>query len=70
MKTPFHFPSLSAVVAVLFLSIATAFAQCDPIVVTADEPYFEDFSGNGFDCWALADTLHGGRWVNIHGSDA
>ena len=70
MKTPFHFPSLSAVVAVLFLSIATAFAQCDPIVVTADEPYFEDFAGDGFACWTLADTLHGGRWVNIHGSDA
>ena len=70
MKTPFHFPSLAAFIAVFFLSITTAFAQCDPIVVTADQSYFEDFEGDGFACWTLADSLHGARWVNIHGSAA
>ena len=70
MKTPFHFSSLAAVIAVVFLNISTAFAQCDPIVVTADEPYFEDFSGNGFDCWTLTDTLNSGRWAPISGTDA
>lgn len=70
MKTSFHLSSFAVLVAVAFLSITTAFAQCDPIVVTADEPYFEDFAGNGFDCWTLADTLNSGRWSNLHGTDA
>ena len=53
--------------ALVFLTWATSFAQCD-FTVTDEQPFIEDFEGNGFDCWTVEDVVGGGNWTAIAGS--
>ena len=64
-----HFTLLQiAIMVLLFLGINTSFGQCDTLIVTDDQPYIEDFTGDGFDCWTLTDTVNGGKWYRVQGS--
>ena len=39
-------------IALVFLTCAASFGQCT-ITITDDQPYIEDFEGDGFDCWTV-----------------
>lgn len=53
--------------AILFLTAATSFGQC-VIPITDSQPYFEDFQGDGFDCWTV--EANGGSWSVLEGTNS
>ena len=55
-------------VALLCLGIHTSFGQCDTVIVTDEQSYSENFTGDGFDCWTVADSINGGKWQRVEGS--
>jgi hypothetical protein len=52
------------------LGIQTSFGQCDPIVITDEQPYAENFEGETAACWTPADTVGGASWRIVNGSEA
>ena len=60
---------LPIVLAVLLLmGVRTSFGQCDTVIVTDEQSYSENFAGDGFDCWTVADSVNGGKWQRVEGS--
>ena len=53
--------------AILFLTAATSFGQC-VIPITDNQPYVEDFEGDGFDCWTV--EPNGGNWTLLDGTNS
>jgi hypothetical protein len=53
--------------AIVFLTCAASFGQCT-ITVTDEQPYIEDFEGDGFECWTV--EIDGGSWVLLAGTES
>lgn len=53
-------------VATVFLATTVSFGQC-VIPITDNQPYFEDFEADGFDCWTV-ETVGGGNWTLLEGT--
>ena len=53
--------------ALVFLTCAVSYGQCT-ITVTDDQPYIEDFEGDGFDCWTV--ETDGGSWALLAGTES
>lgn len=69
MKKKYSF--LQIVFVTLFcLGIYTSFGQCDPIVITDEQPYVENFEGETAACWTPTDTVGGASWTIMNGSQA
>ncbi|MBP5205315.1 MAG: T9SS type A sorting domain-containing protein [Bacteroidales bacterium] len=65
-RTSFISKSLLTAMCCLLMAFTTLFAQ-NVIVVTDNQPYTEDFEGNGFSMWTV-DTSGGGQWTRLTGS--
>ena len=53
--------------ALVFLTCAASFGQCT-ITVTDEQPYIEDFEGDGFNCWTV--EVDGGSWTTLAGTES
>ena len=68
-KISFFSQIMLAMATLLFCCLNASFGQCDTLVITDEQSYFENFSGEGFTCWTVADTLNTGKWQFLQGSE-
>lgn len=67
MKNNYSFARVLLATAIFFLTAVTSFGQC-VIPITDIQPYFEDFQGDGFDCWTV--ETNGGNWAVLEGTNS
>lgn len=67
MKNNYSFARVLLATAIFFLTAVTSFGQC-VIPITDSQPYFEDFQGDGFDCWTV--ETNGGNWAVLEGTNS
>ena len=68
MKNKKTLKQLFLAVALVFVRVGVSFGQC-VVPITDDQPYIEDFEGDGFDCWNV-DVSGGGSWSLLAGSNS
>ena len=68
MKNKKPLKQLFLAVALVFVTVGVSFGQC-VIPITDDQPYIEDFEGDGFDCWSV-DVSGGGSWSLLAGTNS
>ena len=67
MKDKRFFSAIFAMAIFCLLNAAPMFGQC-VIPITDSQPYFEDFEGDGFDCWTV--EANGGQWAPMSGTES
>lgn len=68
MKNKKSLKQLFLAVALVFVTVGVSFGQC-VIPITDDQPYIEDFEGDGFECWDI-DISGGGSWEILQGTNS
>ena len=67
MKNKHYFTKALFATLVALFFVVSSFAQCT-VTVTDDQPYIEDFEGDGFDCWTV--ETDGGSWALLAGTES
>ena len=68
MKNKKSLKQLFLALALVFVTVGVSFGQC-VIPIADDQPYIEDFEGDGFDCWSV-DVSGGGSWSLLAGTNS